>query len=77
MATNSIYHFTFTYGAAGGGDKGGGGDYYNGWTADAPGLYQQGQKFATKDGVYEIKHVDTYNVDLEQTYGKNFEAKSS
>jgi hypothetical protein len=77
MPSNTVYHYTFTYDAqTGGGDKGGAGDWYKGWTADMNGVYQQGQTIKTEHGTYKIDAVQTYNYDLEQVHGKNYEAKS-
>jgi hypothetical protein len=76
MASNTVYHYTFSYDATGGGDKGGSGDWYKGWTADMSGVYQQGQTIKAEHGTYKIDAVQTYNYDLEQAHGKNYEAKS-
>ena len=65
MPSNTVYHYTFTYDAPGGGDKGGAGDYYKGWTADMNGVYQQGQTIKTEYGTYKIDAVQAYNYDLD------------
>jgi hypothetical protein len=76
MPSNTVYHYTFRYDAPGGGDKAGTGDWYKGWTADLAGTYQQGQTVKSEHGTYTIDKIDTYNHDLEQVNGKNYEQKS-
>jgi hypothetical protein len=74
MANDAVYHYRFNYDATGGGDKGGTGDWYEGYVVGDKGVYTQGQVVPGDHGSYQITKIDNYDTDQYVAKGADWKA---